>query len=66
MENWCGKPEVDEAFEAWTEFKNIKREESDELKSFILKFETCESNLKCSVVELPKVILAILYNWLIL
>ena len=59
METWFGKPKLDEACEAWKEFKNIKREESEAVDKFILKYETCESNLKCSVVELSQLILAL-------
>ena len=59
MDKWFGKPKLDEACEAWKDFKDIKRNKDESVDEFILKYETCESNLKCSVVELPQLILAI-------
>ena len=59
MEKWFGKPKLDQACESWKDFKEVKRKESETLDDFILRFETVESNLKCSVVELPQLILAL-------
>ena len=59
MEKWFGKPKLDEACDAWRDFIALKREESDPVDEFLLKFETNESNLKCSATGLPKLILAL-------
>ena len=59
MEIWFGKPKLDEACDAWRDFIALKREESDPVDEFLLKFETNESNLKCSATGLPKLILAL-------
>ena len=58
-DKWFGKPKLDEACEAWKDFKDIKRDKNEAVDDFILKYETCESNLKCSEVELPQLILAL-------
>ena len=59
MEKWFGKPKLDQACDAWRQFKEIKRGESEPVDDFLLKFETSESNLKCSAVGLPQLLLAL-------
>ena len=59
MEIWFGKPQLDEACEAWKRFKDVIRDDTEALEDFVLKFETCDSNLKCSGIELQQVVLAI-------
>ena len=59
MEIWFGKPQLDEACEAWKRFKDISRDDAEAVEDYILKYETCESNLKCSGIELQQVPLAI-------
>ena len=58
MEIWFGKPQLDEACEAWKRFK-IMSDDTEAHEHFVLKFETCDSNLKCSGIELQQVVLAI-------
>ena len=53
------KPKIDQACEAWKENKEVKRKEAESVDDFLLRFETIESNLKCSVVKLPQLILAL-------
>ena len=59
LEKWFGKTKVDEASEAWKSFKDMKRSSGENLDEFLLRFETVESKLKCSAVELPNLILAL-------
>ena len=56
---WFGKTKLDEASEAWMMFKDIKRDDHEDVDKFILRFETAESNLRCSELEVPQEILAI-------
>ena len=59
MNNWFGKTKVDEASEAWREFKNILRARNENIDPFLLRFETAESKLKNSSARLPGMILAL-------
>ena len=59
MQKWFGKTKIDEASDAWKSFKDMKRSKEEPIDEFLLKFETVESKLKCSAVELPNLILAL-------
>ena len=59
LNTWFGKTKVDEASDAWRTFKDIKRASGENVDKFLLKYETAESKLINSAVELPKLILAI-------
>ena len=59
MIKWYGKTRIDEASEAWRDFRNIKRYNEEKIDKFLLRFETLESKLKSSAVELPNLILAL-------
>ena len=60
LEKWFGKTKIDEASEAWKNFKDIKRSNGENINDFLLRFETIESRLRCSTtVNLPNQILAL-------
>ena len=59
MQKWFGKTKIDEASDAWKSFKDMKRSKEEPIDEFMLEFETVESKLKCSAVELPNLILAL-------
>ena len=57
LETWFGKTKIDEACEAWNTFKEIKRNDSEKIDEFLLRFDTAESKLRNTVVQLPNLIL---------
>ena len=59
MQKWFGKTKVDEASDTWRTFRDMKRSKEENIDKFLLRFETVESKLKCSAVELPNLILAL-------
>ena len=54
-----GKPRIDEASDAWNDFIHMNRNPEENIDSFLLRFETAEANLKCSLVEVPQLIYAV-------
>ena len=59
LKEWFGKTKIDEASDSWENFIDLKRKESEKLDDFLLRFETTESTLRSSAVELPNVVLAL-------
>ena len=59
LDNWFGKTEMDELAEGWKNFKSLEREKDESIDKYILRYETSESDLKCSDVDIPQKILAI-------
>ena len=59
MSQWFGKTKIDEASDAWREFKDIKRANEENIDKFLLRYETAESKLKNTAVDMHKLILAI-------
>ena len=55
MRTCYGKTVVEEATEAWKQFKDMKRNSEEKIDDIIVRFEISDSNLKCSNVQnLPK------------
>ena len=59
FETWFGKPKVQQADEACRKFLATKIEPSETVAEFIIKYEAAEAELKCSAVELPKLIVSL-------
>ena len=59
MTQWFGKTKIDEASDAWREFKDIKRANEENIDKFLLRYETADSKLKNTAVGMPNLILAI-------
>ena len=59
LQKWFGKTRVDEASEAWDLFVDIKRAKDENIDAFLLRFETIESQMKSSAVDIPNTILAL-------
>ena len=59
LQKWFGKTRVDEASEAWKSFRDIKRDLDEKIDLFLHRFETLESQMKSSAVEIPNLILAL-------
>ena len=59
MKKWFGKTKIDEASEAWNDFKAIKRKSNEKIDDYLFRFETAESKMKQSLVPVPNQILAI-------
>ena len=59
MTKWFGKTKVDEASDAWRDFKDIKRKIDEKIDEFLLRLETAESKLRNTAVELPNLILVL-------
>ena len=59
MKKWFGKTQIDEASEAWINFKDIKRHKNEKIDDYLFRFETADSKMKQSLVPVPNKILAI-------
>ena len=59
LKHWFGKTKIDEASEAWEKFVDIKRNNEEHIDSFLLRFETIESQLISSAVPIPNTILSL-------
>ena len=59
LKKWFGKTRIDEASEAWKQFRDMKKSSEEKIDTFLLRFETAESQLKSSAAEIPNIILAL-------
>ena len=59
LETWFGKTKIDEASDAWINFRDMKRSKDEKIDSFLLRYETSESKLRNSEVPLANTVLAL-------
>ena len=59
LDSWFGKTKMDESCESWKKFISIVREKDEKVDKFLLRYETVESDLKCSQVGVSQIALAI-------
>ena len=59
LRQWLGKTFIDETTTNWRSFIYAIREKEEKVGDYILRFETAESDLRCSGVELSQLNLAI-------
>ena len=59
LEKWFGKTKIDEASDSWEKFIEMKRSDTEKIDEFLLRFETSESQLRNSAVELPNMVLSL-------
>ena len=60
LQEWFGRPKIDDASVSWRIIKDIQIKEGKSVESYITRFDSANSSLKCSTTELPPDILAII------
>ena len=58
LKKWF-ETKIDEASEAWKSFISVKKNNEEHIDTFLLRFETIESEMTSSAVHVPNTILAL-------
>ena len=57
MKTWFGQTKIDEASEAWRTFRDIVRNKEESISDFLFRYETAESKMRQTAVNIPNKIL---------